>query len=57
MSLMDYVGIGDNFEAEEPSSGLSFPCCVCVHRNGLDTNEPCLTCCYNDNCVYDKEII
>ena len=48
MSLLDYVVRRDHFQAEEYGHGFNFPCCVCVHRHGAHTDEPCDRCDYND---------
>lgn len=50
MSLIDYVAIPDRFEFQEQRGGFDFPCCVCVHRGGSDSAEPCRTCGHNANC-------
>lgn len=54
MALIDFsVGDRDNFEVEGHDSGFCFQCCVCVHRHGLDSEEPCRTCDHNANAVQD----
>ena len=49
MSLLDYVVRRDHFQTEEYGHGFNFPCCACVHRHGLHTDDPCAHCDHNDS--------
>lgn len=53
MGLHRYVVRRDKFEFNDPGGGfrLAFPCCVCIHRDGTDQEEPCRTCDHNANAV------
>lgn len=53
MGLSAYSVKRDKFEPEGGDLGLSFPCCVCLHRHGTDQVEPCRTCDHNINAVPD----
>lgn len=55
MGLESFVVPRDKFELDEPKGGLSFPCCVCKHRNGTDRDEPCRHCDHNLGAVADDE--
>lgn len=56
MPLSDYQVRRDKFRYEEPGGiGFDFPCCVCVHRRGQDTDEPCRTCDHNAGAVPMEE--
>ena len=49
MSLDAYKTDNDWFEYDESNSDLSFPCCVCLFKNGSQTDQPCRTCGHNAN--------
>lgn len=51
MSIEEYrVEVSrDAFEFDESVSGLSFPCCACVHRFKDQFSDPCGTCAHNCN--------
>lgn len=53
MSLKDYEVKNDHFEEPADSSEFDFyfPCCVCRHRHGKETDEPCNSCGHNMNAV------
>jgi len=45
----------DKFELDaEFETRLAFPCCVCVHRNGSDRDEPCAHCDRNLTAIPDE---
>ena len=49
-------GVIRNHFAVDPGfeSRLAFPCCVCLHRNGSDRDEPCCRC---ENNLIAEEIM
>lgn len=52
MPLIDYVpanGREDHFELAILGyrEHLPFPCCVCVHRAIMETEDPCQHCAHN----------
>jgi hypothetical protein len=55
MALIDYTMNRDKFELEvEYVNGFDFPCGLCKHRHGADSDEPCRTCDYNVSAVRDE---
>jgi hypothetical protein len=55
MALNDYIVASDMFEPDERLSGLSFPCCACIHRHGSADADPCRTCGHNLNAAAPAE--
>jgi len=60
MSLRDYEVARDKFTLDARNGGpprfaheVAFPCCVCVHAEHTDRDEPCRTCDHNVNAVKD----
>lgn len=52
MALLDYVEVSDKFRLdlkEDKAHAFAFPCNMCVHRVGADTDEPCNSCGHNLN--------
>jgi len=45
--LSEYIVDSDRFEPEEDYGLLAFPCNVCKHRRGKDTDAPCHDCDHN----------
>lgn len=56
MSIEDYsLPFGDYFELEEQKgNGLSFPCCVCIHKVKTCNEEPCSKCGHNAGAEVQK---
>lgn len=56
MGLEEYYVNRDKFEYDERFGTLSFPCCVCVYRTKLDSEDPCRTCGHNLLSVDEDEV-